>query len=381
MKRHNVERRFSPLSRKKATALFLFLLGAGVALSAQSIDGAVINSKVAGYADNASKLIPDVITMQNVWAGAPTKAGSFGLGVTANGAVFSMDKIDDAINGYNQFAGQAASLDNFPDSILFLPAGAGEMRISLPKIPIDIGLTGMGYDLGNLIGSDSQYLFWTGGVDLRVDVVGLLLLPIENRAARTSAEIANEAKDKAKATARAKAKKAHEEISDKELDDAANAAANKAIAAHKKSQEAVKSFWLIPRLTLIGGYYLSGMRFDFTANDDNVWFDFKTDTYFLAAQITENLRVIRLFGGIRAVGSGTNIQYGWETDKPVQFEGTTYAEGAKYTAPVNQGDDFLYFQVYGGLSLFGDFLTAGAMYNIITQHVGVSASVRLRFGG
>jgi hypothetical protein len=333
MKRHIVERRFLPLLRKEIAVLSLFLLGAGIALSAQSMDGSIVNSKVAGYADNVSKLIPDVITMQNVWAGAPTKAGSFGLGVTANGAVFSMNKIDDALNGYNQFAGKAASLDSFPDSILFLPAGAGEMRISLPKIPIDIGLTGMGYNLGNLIGSDSQYLFWTGGADIRVDVVGLILLPIENRAARSN------------------------------------------------TQSAVKDFWLIPRLTLIGGYYLSGMRFDFTANGENVWFDFKTDTYFFGAQITENLKIIRLFGGVRVVGSGTNIQYGWETDKPIRFEGTIYAQGAAYTSPVKQGDDFLYFQVYGGLSLFGDFLTAGAMYNIITQHVGVSASVRLRFGG
>jgi hypothetical protein len=301
--------------------LSLFLLGACVALSAQSIDGFIVDSKVAEYADNVSKLIPDVITMQNVWAGAPTKAGSFGLGVTANGAVFSMNKIDDAINGYDQFAGKAASLDNFPDSILFLPAAAGEMRISLPKIPIDIGLTGMGYNLGGLIGSDSQYLFWTGGVDLRVDIVGLFLL-------RSS-----------------------------------------------------KDLWFIPRLTFIGGYYLSGMQFDFTANEENVWFDFKTDTYFLAVQITQNLKVIRFFGGVRAMGSGTNIQYGWETDKPIRFEGTTYEQGAKYTATVKQGDDFLYFQVYGGLSLFGDFLTVGAMYNIMTQHVGVSASVRLRFGG
>ncbi|MDR0410957.1 MAG: hypothetical protein LBH75_03155 [Treponema sp.] len=327
MKRHSIERHSLSLLRRKTVAFSLFLLGASAALSAQSIDGSIINSKVAGYANNASKLIPDVITMQNVWAGAPTKAGSFGLGVTANGAVFSMNKIDDAINGYDQFAGKAASLENFPDSILFLPAGAGEMRISLPRIPIDIGLTGMGYDLGGLIGSDSQYLFWTVGADLRVDTVGLVLSLVRKEKSRSD------------------------------------------------------DLWYIPRLILIGGYYLSGMRFDFTANGENVWFDFKTDTYFLAAQVTENFKIIRLFGGIRVMGSGTNIQYGWETDKPIRFEGTTYAEGAKYTAPVRQGDDFLYFQVYGGLSLFGDFLTAGAMYNIITQHVGVSASVRLRFGG
>jgi hypothetical protein len=380
MKYHIVERCFLSLLQKKII-LSLSLLGAAVVLSAQSMDGSNINSKVAGYADNVSKLIPDVVTMQNVWAGAPTKGGSFGLGVTANGAVFSMDKIDDAINGYDQFTGSAASLDKFPDSILFLPAGAGEMRISLPKIPIDIGLTGMGYDIGNLIGSDSQYLFWTGGADLRVDVVGLLLLSIEKNAARSNTEVANDARAKARSGALAKAKKAHEELSERELQAEETIAVNEAVAAHEKAQAAVKHFWLIPRLTLIGGYYLSGMRFDFTANGENVWFDFKTDTYFLAAQITENLKVIRLFGGIRAVGSGTNTQYGWGTDKPVRFEGTTYAQGAEYTSPVKQGDDFLYFQVYGGLSLFGDFLTAGAMYNIITQHVGVSASVRLRFGG
>jgi hypothetical protein len=321
MNRHVFRRRFLTLLWPA------LMLRAGIALSAQSLDGSIISDGIAGYASNVSKLIPDVITMQNVWSGAPTKGGSFGFGITANGAVFSMNKIDDAINGYDQFAGNSASLDNFPDSILFLPAAAAEIRISFPKIPVDIGLAGMGYNLGGLIGSDSQYLFWTGGADIRVDTVGLVLSLVRKEKARSD------------------------------------------------------DLWYIPRLTLIGGYYLSGMRFDFTASKDNVWLDFKTDTYFLGVQITENLKVIRLFGGLRVVGSGTNIQYGWETDKPIRYEGTTYAQGMKLTSQVKQGDDFLYFQVYGGLSFLGDLATLGAMYNVITRHVGVSASVRLRFGG
>ena len=298
----------------------------GSAITDQNLNGDELNSLIGKYITNVSNLIPDSTTMQNMWAVSPDFNGFWGVG--ANGSFTFTDKTQwaNAIDADRRFGGSNMDLSSFSEALPYLPALALDMRIGYRGF--DIGLTGMYFtpsmlqEVSNaVLGEGSIFTYGMGGVDIRWTYVPII------------------------------------------------------------------GSFTFPNITLQAGYFFTYMDFGFEAQTEEVEINFRNDTYMAALQVSTQFgfsaAALIPFGGAKVLISKTNTGFSWNTSRPVSLNGIDYNEGLGYHSGGIEDDHKMYFQVYGGLGirfLFAD-VTAGVAYNVITEHFGVSASVRARFGG
>jgi len=308
--------------KKNVCVLFVIVCGIQAVFAQNSadidtfLDGDKLNDSIGTYIKNVSRIIPDSATLQNLWARSPSWNMAWGLGVTGSITVEERKQLGSILSTKDGFGGTNMDLSNFPSSVPFVPAGSVDLRIGIPRIPVDIGFSGLWYnfkDLESIFGDGTDFTYWTAGADIRGG------LP----------------------------------------------------------QQTFGSFF--PGIFLIGGYYFSSMTLGFKATEtEKVNLDMRNDSYFLALQISEaGLPVVTPFAGFKAIWSKTDSDYNWETGRPARFGGKDYLMGLKYEAAGLDAPTLLYLHVYGGTSLFGDLITLAASYNIMTSHFGVELSMRL----
>jgi len=309
---------------------WLFAQSAGglIDITNQNLNGDELNKLIRRYVSNVSNLIPDSTTMQNLWAVSPDYNRFWGVG--ANGSFTFLDRTQTTklLDGPPSFGGSNMDLGSFSEGLPYLPALALDMRGGYRGF--DIGLTGMYFTpemlqmiSDSVLGEGSNFTYGMGGIDLRYTYV-----PIIGRA-------------------------------------------------------------VLPNFTVQAGYFFTYMDFGFkSGGTEEVEINFRNDTYLVALQISKQLgtygfALIPFVGG-KVLFSKTNSGFSWETNRPVSLKGEIYPDGLGYHSGANEGEHLMYFQVYGGLGIqllgFVD-VTAGVAYNVITEHFGVSASVRARFAG
>jgi len=301
--------------------------GSLIDITDQNLNGDELNRLIGRYISNVSNLIPDSTTMQNVWAASPDYSGFWGFGV--NGSLTFSDKtqMTKVLDGPPSFGGSNMDLTSFSEALPYLPALAIDMRAGYRGF--DIGFTGMYFTpemlqaiSDSILGEGSNFTYGMGGLDLRYTYVPII------------------------------------------------------------------AGLIFPNITLQAGYFFTYMDFGFkSGGTEEVEINFRNDTYLVALQISKQLGPdgfsIIPFGGGKMLISKTNAGFSWETNRPVSLKDEIYPDGLGYHSGGMNGEHKMYFQVYGGLGirfLFVD-VTAGVAYNVITEHFGVSASVRARFFG
>jgi hypothetical protein len=340
--------RFQPL-KKPAAVLLSLLCCAGVyaqSASTTAMDGDSLNAQINEFMRNVGNLIPDSVTQQNVWARAPTKYGSFGLGATVSATLYDQKSVGKILKGegLSDFIGSKFDLNNLPSDIPFLPGGSVELRIGIPGIPLDVGISGMYLpeQISEYLGEGLLFKYLSVGGDIRFALIQDKHFAIPFTKIRSN---------------------------------------NPAI----------------PGLTLGVGYYFTSLEMGLYNGEviatGNNWFagdkyenylnmQFISSTVVTSLQLSKDLWVITPYVGIKGIYCAKDAGYSWGTKNPVAFKGRneSFDGGLDYTSKGIKGASAWYFEVYGGMALFGQLLTIGVSYNVITEHVGLSASVRLGGG-
>jgi len=294
--------------------------------------GDALNTQIKKYVNNISKLIPDSVTTQNIWSHAPRSGrGMIGFGLNASITMPETSILSQLENSAKGFGGANVDLSKFPESIPFFPAFAIDIRGGGKFF--DVGLTGMWADtnaieaLSDIVGG-SYYAHRTIGIDGRV---GLL--------------------------------------SDGESSFFGRAFRGGGI--------------FIPAVVFQMGYYFTWMSLGFPANmhTDSINMEFRNDAYFFALQVSKKLLrgLLNPFLGLKLIISSTVTEYNWSSKQKVNFRDEVWEAGAKYSSGTDTRDTFTYLHLYGGLgvkySMFD--LTIGLSYNLISEHLAVSAAVRM----
>ena len=325
------------LKRIVAVLFSVVFLCAGLFADDEAVyvfQGDMLNAQLKKYVNNISRLIPDSVTTQNMWSYAPRNTkGMFGFGFNGSITLSKLSQLSQLGGSASGFGGAELSLENFPESIPFLPAFAVDIRGGGKYF--DFGLTGMWVTTDMIDGlssivDGSYYAHRTIGIDFRL---ALLCDGVES--------------------------------------------------FFKIPMKLPGKF--IPGLTLQAGYYFTWMSLGFPANmnTDEINMEFRNDAYFFTLQVSKTFGRILLgftpFIGFKMIVSSTVSEYDWTSKQKVSFGDTVYEPGAKYTSGTDTRDTYTYLHLYGGVgikySMF-DF-TLGLSYNLISNHLAVSASVRM----
>jgi hypothetical protein len=288
----------------------------------QYFEGDNLNRTIRSYITNVSNLIPDSTTLQDVWSYVPKNSGFFGVGLSGSVTFLDRRLAAGAVKSSEAFGGTHNDLSKFPTTIPYLPGTAFDLRAGTGRM--DVGVSGMWMDdnilanyIGSFLGGSSHFNYRMLGVDFRYVVL----------------------KEKS----------------------------------------------LIPSVTVQAGYYFTWMGFGIEAGKtEKVDVQFRNDTYMIAAQASKDFPFLKPYFGAKVIFSKTDSGFSWETDRPVMVKGTQYSDGASYSSGGKDGDLKAYFQLYGGLGInilfFPHMVTLGGAYNVVTNHFGVNAAVRLIFG-
>jgi len=323
------------LKRIAAVLIFMVFLCAGLFADEEAgayvFQGDALNRQIKKYVDNISKLIPDSVTTQNIWSYAPKSTkGMFGFGVNGSITLSKLSELSAFGGSASGFGGDKLDLANFPENIPFLPAFAVDIRGGGKRF--DFGLTGMWATTDMIDGlssivDGSYYGHRTIGLDFRLALLC----------------------------------------------------------------DGVQSFFkiplkfpgkLIPGVTFQAGYYFTWMSLGFPANMNTkeINMEFRNDAYFFTLQVSKTfIRLLTPFIGLKLIVSSTVSEFDWISKQTVIFNDVVYEPGAKYSSGSDTRDTNSFLHLYGGLgikySMF-DF-TLGLSYNLISNHMAFSASVRL----
>jgi len=303
------------------------------------LDGNALNKKILEYVDNMAKLIPDSTTTQNMWSYAPKyNRGIFGVGINGSFTMSErtmMGKLIADRDAASGFGGKNGDILSLPSSIPYLPAASFDIRIGTKGF--DFGLAGMWAsadmvpELAEIIGEDSDYTHRTIGFDVRYAI----------------------------------------------LNDGSNIIFGKPVTALPSV--------LMPAVTLQAGYYFTWMSVGFASaseKTEKVSIDLRNDSYFFAIQVSKDLPMITPFFGLKVIRSNTDSEFEWETWRVVSFDDKNYPMGAKYKSGTTAREPLDYLHLYGGAGLsfmYPHILTIGVSYNVLSEHFGVSAAVRMIF--
>lgn len=295
------------------------------------LDGDKVMERIDAFTANTSNLIPDSITLQNIWASGPINGGSLGLGATASMTFFNKKSLGNIPDATGDFAGAGANLEEFPTNIPFLPAASVDFRWG-PRINgfpagFDFGLSGLYYDVSGVMPEGTQFVYWTAGIDMRISIL----------------------------------------------------------------QDGMFE-GLAPSVFFIGGYFFNSLHWGFDAQWDGVFegetrrydeyvnIDFRTGAYFGALQVSKRLFNDALipYIGYKAIICERDTDFEWGTSRSVTFRGKAYTQGMEYrSAGENSGYKF-YHEVYGGIGILKQFITVGAAYNFVTEHLGLNLSLKIK---
>ena len=304
-----------------------------------SLNGNDLNKKILEYVDNMAKLIPDSTTTQNIWSYAPRyNRGIFGAGINGSFTMSERTMMGKLLNDRDLakgFGGKNGDVLSLPSSIPYLPAASFDVRVGTRGF--DFGLAGMWAsadvipELAEIIGEDSDYTHRTLGLDVRYAL----------------------------------------------LNDGSNIIFGKAIKGLPSD--------FIPAVTLQAGYYFTWMSVGFASNSEKtekVSIDLRNDSYFFAIQVSKDLPLITPFFGLKVIRSNTDSEFKWETWRDVTINSENYPLGAKYESGTTTREPLDYLHLYGGAGIsfmYPHILTIGVSYNVLSEHIGISAAVRMIF--
>lgn len=296
-------------------------------------NGYELNNSINNYISSVSGLIPDITTLQNVWAYTPgAGGGKFWLGAGFNGYVSFLDKGSQRSGG-DKFGADNLDLTQFPNGVPYLPGIAFDLRGGFGSI--DFGVCGMWVDESAF--SEGDAAFFGSGSSFALRGIGLDV-----------------------------------------------------------RYRVLKAGVLWPSVTVQAGYYYTMHRFGITAesagNRESAKVEFRNDTYLIGAQIAKGFlaNIFTPYLGLKLIISKTDSEYEWHTNRAVVFNDNEfpYLGGVSYYSAGNAGNVDFYGQIYAGigLSLTMDKLSnymfvIGGAYTIGTNHFSLNAALRFMIGG